>query len=92
MKILFDNSNEIFTCCFWLKYFFLKYILVFYDITVIGFEIDGLEKIFDKGVVLIVYYYGILFIDFYYFVVRCLLEKKRYIRVVGDNFFFYILG
>lgn len=94
MKTLFDNRNEIFTCCFWSQYFFLKYILVLVlnNILVIGFEIDGLEKIPDKGAALIVYYHGTLPIDFYYLAARCLLEKKRHIRAVGDNFLFHIPG
>lgn len=92
MKTLFDNRNEIFTRCFWSQYFFLKYILVLYDILVIGFEIEGLEKIPDKGAALIVYYHGTLPIDFYYLAARCLLEKKRHIRAVGDNFLFHIPG
>lgn len=91
---MFDNRNEIFTCCFWSQYFFLKYILVLVlnNILVIGFEIDGLEKIPDKGAALIVYYHGTLPIDFYYLAARCLLEKKRHIRAVGDNFLFHIPG
>lgn len=67
---------------------FLKYILY----NIIGFEIDGLEKIPDKGAALIVYYHGTLPIDFYYLAARCLLEKKRHIRAVGDNFLFHIPG
>lgn len=58
----------------------------------IGFEIDGLDKIPDKGAALIVYYHGTLPIDFYYLAARCLLEKKRHIRAVGDNFLFHIPG
>lgn len=57
-----------------------------------GFEIEGLEKIPDKGAALIVYYHGTLPIDFYYLAARCLLEKKRHIRAVGDNFLFHIPG
>nr|XP_022314363.1 transmembrane protein 68-like isoform X2 [Crassostrea virginica] len=57
-----------------------------------GFEIDGLEKIPDAGAALIVYYHGTLPIDFYYLAARCLLEKKRHIRAVGDNFLFHIPG
>lgn len=58
----------------------------------LGFEIENLQKIPDRGPALIVYYHGTIPVDFYYLAARCLLEKKRHIRAVGDNFLFHIPG
>jgi hypothetical protein len=55
-----------------------------------GYDIDGLDKLPDKGPALLIYYHGTIPIDFYYIIARCLLEKDRHIRAVGDNFLFCI--
>lgn len=57
-----------------------------------GYEIEGLSKLPEKGAGLIVYYHGTIPIDFYYIVAKCILERDRHIRAVGDNFLFNIPG
>lgn len=57
-----------------------------------GYDIDGLDKLPDKGPALLIYYHGAIPIDFYYIIARCLVEKDRHIRAVGDNFLFHIPG
>ncbi|KAK3090668.1 hypothetical protein FSP39_013564 [Pinctada imbricata] len=57
-----------------------------------GFEIDGIERIPSEGPALLIYYHGTLPVDFYYIVAKCLIEKNRHIRAVGDRFLFHIPG
>lgn len=57
-----------------------------------GYEVCGLENIPDDGPALIVYYHGALPIDYYYFVAKVLLERKRVIHSVVDNFLFKVPG
>ncbi|CAC5367261.1 Transmembrane protein 68 [Mytilus coruscus] len=57
-----------------------------------GYEIEGLDKIPKEGPALLIYYHGTIPIDFYYIIARCMLEKNRHIRAVGDNFLFHIPG
>lgn len=64
------------------------YILPF----VSGYEIEGMENIPDTGPALIIYYHGVVPLDFYYVVARVNLDKRRQIRAVGDRFLFHIPG
>lgn len=57
-----------------------------------GFEIDGLDNLPEEGPALIIYYHGVVPIDIYYVMAKCLLEKGRLIHAVGDNFLFRIPG
>lgn len=57
-----------------------------------GFELLGLENIPEDGPVLIIYYHGVIPIDLYYVMAKCLLEKRRQIHAVGDRFLFKIPG
>ncbi|XP_060605881.1 monoacylglycerol/Diacylglycerol O-acyltransferase-like [Ruditapes philippinarum] len=57
-----------------------------------GYEIVGLDKVPDTGPAMLIYYHGALPIDFYYVMAKCLLEKRRQIHAVGDNFLFNIPG
>ncbi|KAL5016644.1 hypothetical protein ScPMuIL_006233 [Solemya velum] len=57
-----------------------------------GYEIHGFEKLPSTGPALMIYYHGTLPIDFYYIMAKCILEKNRQIRAVGDNFLFNMPG
>lgn len=57
-----------------------------------GFEIRGLENIPRDGPALIIYYHGVIPIDIYYVMAKCLLERGRMIHAVGDRFLFRIPG
>lgn len=57
-----------------------------------GYEIYGMEKIPDKGPVLIVYYHGAIPIDYYYFLASVIIQKGRVCHSVADHFLFKIPG
>lgn len=57
-----------------------------------GYEMVGIEKIPTEGPALLIYYHGTIPIDFYYIIAKCLLERNRHIRAVGDRFLFHIPG
>ncbi|XP_076838034.1 DGAT1/2-independent enzyme synthesizing storage lipids [Brachyhypopomus gauderio] len=57
-----------------------------------GYEIDGLEKIPDKGPALIVYYHGAIPIDYYYFLASVIIQKGRTCHSVADHFLFKVPG
>lgn len=58
----------------------------------VGYEIEGLENIPERGPALLVYYHGALPIDMYYVIAKLLLYKGRLLHPVGDRFLFYIPG
>uniref|UniRef100_A0A0B6ZPE6 Phospholipid/glycerol acyltransferase domain-containing protein n=1 Tax=Arion vulgaris TaxID=1028688 RepID=A0A0B6ZPE6_9EUPU len=57
-----------------------------------GYEVEGFENIPATGPALIVYYHGVVPVDFYYVVTAVLLEKGRHVHMVGDKFLFHIPG
>ncbi len=57
-----------------------------------GYEILDLDRIPDTGPALLIYYHGAIPIDFYYIMAKCVLNKKRMIRAVGDRFLFNTPG
>ncbi|XP_076329592.1 DGAT1/2-independent enzyme synthesizing storage lipids isoform X2 [Tachypleus tridentatus] len=57
-----------------------------------GYQVEGLENIPSQGGALLIYYHGALPIDYYYFVSKLLIHKRRVIRSVGDRFLFKIPG
>lgn len=57
----------------------------------IGYEVDGMENIPDKGPALIIYYHGAIPIDIYYFMAK-VLAKERLVHTVGDYFLFKVPG
>ncbi|PVD23341.1 hypothetical protein C0Q70_16609 [Pomacea canaliculata] len=61
-------------------------------LTVIGFEVQGLDHIPNIGPAMIIYYHGVLPVDMYYVIAKCILVKGRMIHAVGDRFLFKIPG
>ncbi|RWS30023.1 transmembrane protein 68-like protein [Leptotrombidium deliense] len=57
-----------------------------------GYEIVNLNNIPQEGPALIVYYHGAIPLDYYYLLAKCLLNKRRLIKAVGDRFLFSIPG
>lgn len=57
-----------------------------------GHEIVGLERLPESGAAMLIYYHGALPIDFYYVMAKCLLDRRRQLHAVGDNFLFSIPG
>lgn len=57
-----------------------------------GHEIHGLEYLPDEGPALLIFYHGVVPIDYYYVMSKCLIEKQRQLHAVGDNFLFNIPG
>jgi hypothetical protein len=57
-----------------------------------GYEIKGLENIPNSGPGLIVYYHGAIPVDYYYLCAKCILQKNRLIKAVGDKFLFNMPG
>ena len=57
-----------------------------------GHEIHGLEYLPDEGSALLIFYHGVVPIDYYYVMSKCLIEKQRQLHAVGDNFLFNIPG
>lgn len=57
-----------------------------------GYETRGLEHIPQNGPALIIYYHGVIPIDMYYVLAKCILEKGRLVHAVGDRFLFRIPG
>jgi 1-acyl-sn-glycerol-3-phosphate acyltransferase len=64
----------------------------FFEFSLIGYEVEGLEHIPTSGPVLIVFYHGALPIDFYYLFAKIWLYRNRRMRVVADRFVFKIPG
>lgn len=58
----------------------------------LGYEVEGLENIPDRGPAMIIYYHGCVPVDFYYIMATCFLEKGRLIHAIGDKFLFSIPG
>ena len=63
-----------------------------WNFELIGYEVEGLERIPTSGPVLIVFYHGALPIDFYYLFAKIWLYRNRRVRVVADRFVFKIPG
>lgn len=57
-----------------------------------SYEIDGFSRIPKSGPALIIYYHGVIPLDHFYFMIKILLYRKRFIRSVGDHFLFMIPG
>ncbi|CAG5117786.1 unnamed protein product [Candidula unifasciata] len=57
-----------------------------------GYEVEGIDNIPTTGPALIIYYHGVIPVDFYYVVTAVLLEKGRHVHMVGDKFLFHIPG
>ncbi|XP_014675669.1 PREDICTED: transmembrane protein 68-like [Priapulus caudatus] len=57
-----------------------------------GYELEGLEKIPDRGSAMLVYYHGAIPVDFYYMAAKIILHKRRNMKVIGDRFLFKVPG
>ena len=53
---------------------------------VVGYEVVGFDNIPNDGPALLVYYHGAVPIDYYYMLAKIILNKKRLVRTIGDEF------
>lgn len=57
-----------------------------------GHELIGLENIPDEGPGLLIYYHGLLPVDYYYVHAKVKLYKNRQMKIVADRFLFKLPG
>ena len=53
---------------------------------------EGFENIPSSGAALIIYYHGVLPVDFYYVTAALELERSQQVHIVGDKFLWHVPG
>lgn len=56
------------------------------------YEVEGFSNVPSSGPALLIYYHGAIPIDVYYVMAKCIIDKGRTIRAVGDRFLFKVPG
>lgn len=61
-------------------------------LSILGYEVTGIEHLPDDSAALIIYYHGAIPIDLYYCLAKVFLAKNRLVHTVADRFLFKIPG